>query len=285
MEYAVGGSIANLLKKYGQFNEILIRVYTKQILEGLEYLHYHKIIHRDIKGANVLVGNDGVCKLADFGAAKRIIGEDQGQYKSLRGTVNYMAPEVMRQDGHGRFADIWSLGCLVVEMATGCPPFSNITNPYAVFLHICNSDKLPELPSELSDSAKDFISKCFKRNPNSRSNVCELLEHAFIAAEPLYKTLGITQVEEQKNEDVEKAFHSTFVLALDSDETIRDSDPNHNVKAPFGTLRPIQRVERGQLEEEKEEYFIQRSVSSESAGPINYRPSHIAISVTNCLSD
>ena len=90
MEYVAGGTISSLLNKYGKFNETLIRVYTQQILEGLEYLHYHKIIHRDIKGANVLVGNDGVCKLADFGSAKRIIGiDDRGsQFKSLKGTTN-----------------------------------------------------------------------------------------------------------------------------------------------------------------------------------------------------
>lgn len=89
LEYVAGGSIASLLHKYGKFNETLIRVYTRQILEGLEYFHYHRIIHRDIKGANVLVTNDGICKLSDFGASKRIIGLlDQTQFKSLRGTVN-----------------------------------------------------------------------------------------------------------------------------------------------------------------------------------------------------
>ena len=89
MEYVAGGTITSLLNKYGKFNETLIRLYTQQILEGLEYLHFNKIIHRDIKGANVLVGNDGVCKLADFGSAKRFIGiEERSQFKSLKGTTN-----------------------------------------------------------------------------------------------------------------------------------------------------------------------------------------------------
>jgi len=130
LEYVAGGSIASLLGKYGKFNESLVRVYTRQIVEGLEYLHFHNIIHRDIKGANVLVNNEGVCKLADFGAAKKIYGlTDYTQFKSLRGTINWMAPEVIKQEGHGRYADIWSLGCTVLEMLTAKPPWHHKTNP------------------------------------------------------------------------------------------------------------------------------------------------------------
>ncbi len=100
----IGGSIAELLKKYGVFKEPLIRIYTKQILEGLEYLHAHDVVHRDIKGGNVLVDSNGVCKLADFGGAKKIYNAaNKEQYTSLRGTPYWMAPEVIKQTGHGRF--------------------------------------------------------------------------------------------------------------------------------------------------------------------------------------
>ena len=86
------------------FQETLIRNYTKQILEGLEYLHAHDAVHRDIKGANVLVDSNGVCKLADFGGAKKIYtSSSKEQYTSLRGTPYWMAPEVIKQTGHGRY--------------------------------------------------------------------------------------------------------------------------------------------------------------------------------------
>lgn len=129
LEHCAGGSIASLIGKYGKFNETLTRKCTKQILLGLEYLHSRNIIHRDIKGANVMVGQDGIAKLADFGSAKKIYGmTEEAQFHSLRGTVNWMAPEVMMQKGHGRFADIWSLGCSVLEMVTGKPPWHTRTN-------------------------------------------------------------------------------------------------------------------------------------------------------------
>lgn len=251
MEYVAGGTISSLLQKYGKFNETLIRVYTQQILEGLEYLHYNKIIHRDIKGANVLVGNDGVCKLADFGSAKQVIGvDDRHQFKSLKGTTNWMAPEVMRQEGHGRFADIWSLGCLVVEMATGKPPWHYKTNQIAVFMHVCTTDEVPQLPSELSDVSRDFILNCFKRKPSDRPNVCKLLRHPFI------NSLGSPQLELNlvRTED-NYASNSTKFSTIDprirdlsfessiidmpersSNENFEGLNPEHAVKAPFNDI-------------------------------------------------
>lgn len=114
-----------MIQKYAPLSEQLIRLYTKQILKGLEYLHSHQLIHRDIKAANVLVDRKGVCKLSDFGTAKMIFGMDE-KLNSLKGTVNWMAPEVIKQSGYGRYADIWSVGCTVYEMLTGGPPWSDI---------------------------------------------------------------------------------------------------------------------------------------------------------------
>jgi serine/threonine protein kinase len=97
-------------------------VYTKQILEGLEYLHVNNIVHRDIKGSNVLVDRNGVCKLADFGNSKRLYCTKNDN--QIKGTAHWMAPEVIKQLKYGRFSDIWSLGCTIIEMATGSPPWS-----------------------------------------------------------------------------------------------------------------------------------------------------------------
>lgn len=113
----------------------MIRVYSRQILEGLHYLHSHRIVHRDIKGANILIDNNGIAKLADFGAATNLIQSDDNP-KSLHGTPYWMAPEVIHQTGHSRQADIWSLGCTVIEMFTGKPPWNQFKTQVSALFHI-----------------------------------------------------------------------------------------------------------------------------------------------------
>ena len=90
---------------------------------GLAYLHSMRTVHRDIKGANLLVEKNGRIKLADFGMAKQMV-EHMSFTRSFKGSAFWMAPEVIRQRGHGVAADIWSVGCTVLEMATGNPPWS-----------------------------------------------------------------------------------------------------------------------------------------------------------------
>ena len=114
----------SIINKYGALSENVVKIYTTHILQGLEYLHYKRVIHRDIKAANVLVDRNGVCKLADFGTAK-CVHELNGQHNSMTGTVNWMAPEVIQQLNYGRAADIWSVGCTVYEMVTGVPPWND----------------------------------------------------------------------------------------------------------------------------------------------------------------
>ncbi|KAL0393145.1 UNVERIFIED_CONTAM: Mitogen-activated protein kinase kinase kinase NPK1 [Sesamum radiatum] len=101
LEFVPGGSISSLLGKFGSFPESVIRMYTKQLLIGLEYLHKNKIMHRDIKGANILVDNKACIKLADFGASKKVeaLATVTGA-KSMEGTPYWMAPEVIVQSGH-----------------------------------------------------------------------------------------------------------------------------------------------------------------------------------------
>ena len=111
-------SIASMLSKYGKFREPIIRGYTREILQGLGYLHDNQILHRDIKGQNILVDHAGVCKLADFGCSKDLFGAVAAVAQTLKGTPRFMAPEVLRNHGkHGKGytakADVWSVGCTV----------------------------------------------------------------------------------------------------------------------------------------------------------------------------
>ncbi|GAA0147972.1 non-receptor serine/threonine protein kinase [Lithospermum erythrorhizon] len=179
LEYVSGGSIYKLLKEYGELGETAIRSYTRQILSGLAYLHDKNTVHRDIKGANILVDPNGRVKLADFGMAKHLTG--QAGPLSFKGSPYWMAPEVIKNtSGCNLAVDIWSLGCTVLEMATSKPPWSQYEGVAAIF-KIGNGKELPEIPKHLSDDGKDFIRQCLQRNPFQRPSAANLLQHPFVS--------------------------------------------------------------------------------------------------------
>ncbi|KAJ9136373.1 hypothetical protein P3X46_033458 [Hevea brasiliensis] len=179
LEYAPGGTLLDALcNRGGWLDESMIRSYTRQILLGLHYLHSNGIVHRDIKGHNILVTRAGA-KLADFGCA-RWVDEVLATNTTIAGTPVYMAPEVARGEHQGFPADIWALGCTVLEMATGRAPWANFSDPVFALYQIGFSGNVPEIPSFMSKQAKDFLSKCLKRDPTERWSADELLEHAFI---------------------------------------------------------------------------------------------------------
>ncbi|OMO56221.1 hypothetical protein COLO4_35736 [Corchorus olitorius] len=178
LEYVSGGSIHKLLQEYGAFKEPVIQNYTRQILSGLAYLHGRNTVHRDIKGANILVDPNGEIKLADFGMAKHITA--CGTMLSFKGSPYWMAPEVvMNTNGYNLAVDIWSLGCTILEMATSKPPWSQYEGVAAIF-KIGNSKDTPEIPDHLSNEAKSFIRLCLQREPSARPTALELLDHPFI---------------------------------------------------------------------------------------------------------
>lgn len=178
LEYVPGGSIHKLINDYGPLEEPVIRIYTRQILSGLAYLHSMNTVHRDIKGGNLLVDTSGRVKLADFGMAKHINGP--ATPLSLKGSPYWMAPEVLMQKntGHDLAVDIWSLGCTVIEMATGKPPWSEYEGAAAMFKVF--KSEVPPIPDSLSPEGRNFVYCCLCRNPAQRPTASQLLEHAFV---------------------------------------------------------------------------------------------------------
>ncbi|KAL3528077.1 hypothetical protein ACH5RR_012733 [Cinchona calisaya] len=178
LEYVSGGSIHKLLQEYGAFREPVIQNYARQILSGLAYLHGRNTVHRDIKGANILVDPNGEVKLADFGMAKHITSASS--MLSFKGSPYWMAPEVvMNTNGYNLAVDIWSLGCTILEMATSKPPWSQYEGVAAIF-KIGNSKDMPEIPEHLSNNAKSFITLCLQREPSARPTALRLLDHPFV---------------------------------------------------------------------------------------------------------
>uniref|UniRef100_A0AAQ4NZY7 Mitogen-activated protein kinase kinase kinase 2 n=1 Tax=Gasterosteus aculeatus aculeatus TaxID=481459 RepID=A0AAQ4NZY7_GASAC len=180
MEYMPGGSIKDQLKSYGALTENVTRRYTRQILEGVSYLHSNMIVHRDIKGANILRDSVGNVKLGDFGASRRLqtICLSGTGIMSVTGTPYWMSPEVISGEGYGRKADIWSVGCTVVEMLTQRPPWAEFEAMAAIF-KIATQPTNPVLPAHVSDHSRDFLKRIFVET-KQRPSADELLRHIFV---------------------------------------------------------------------------------------------------------
>jgi mitogen-activated protein kinase kinase kinase len=190
LEYVPGGSVAKMLVTYGPLGESLIANFVRQILKGLAYLHSKDIIHRDIKGANILVDHQGSVKISDFGISKRVeastlmssgAGKKAGQRVSLQGSVFWMAPEVVKQTAYTRKADIWSLGCLIIEMLTGQHPHPNCSQLQAIFkIGRGSGEAKPTVPELASEPLKQFLEKTFEIEHEARPEAEELLESDWI---------------------------------------------------------------------------------------------------------
>ncbi|ESO08756.1 hypothetical protein HELRODRAFT_74186, partial [Helobdella robusta] len=189
MEFVPGGSVKDQIQDYGPLTESVTKRYTKQVLEGLEFLHSLMIVHRDIKGANILRDHEGNIKLTDFGAAKRLssivnktadVSKNLTGAKTMTGTPYYMSPEIIEGKRYGRKVDIWSLGCTVVEMLTGHPPWHEYEGVAAIFKIATQPHPSYKLPPDTSLQVKDFLSCCFERDPERRPSAKILYNHMFI---------------------------------------------------------------------------------------------------------
>ncbi|TVU45474.1 hypothetical protein EJB05_04963, partial [Eragrostis curvula] len=170
IELVTQGSLSSLYQKY-KLRESQVSAYTRQILNGLVYLHERNVVHRDIKCANILVHANGSVKLADFGLAKEM--SKINMLRSCKGSVYWMAPET-----YGSSADIWSLGCTVLEMLTRQIPFPNMEWTHA--LYMIGKGERPPIPNYLSKEAQDFIGQCVTVDPDQRPSAAQLLEHPFV---------------------------------------------------------------------------------------------------------
>uniref|UniRef100_A0A7N0UCC8 Protein kinase domain-containing protein n=1 Tax=Kalanchoe fedtschenkoi TaxID=63787 RepID=A0A7N0UCC8_KALFE len=191
LEHAAGGSVYDRVKRVGggRLSEAEVRSFTRSVLSGLREVHAAGFVHCDVKLQNILLCSSNsansetgvVAKIADFGLAKRRSrNRVAGNRDGFRGTPLYMAPETVVYGEFESPADIWAVGCAVVEMLTGAPAWKNESNVASLFLKI--SQQSPELPENLSSEIRDFLEKCFIRDAAGRWTAEMLLDHQFIAA-------------------------------------------------------------------------------------------------------
>jgi len=184
MEYCDGGSVQDVLKLCKvQLIEEQIAAIAQSMLEGLAYLHEHRVLHRDVKAGNVLLSSSGQVKLADFGVSAQLMHADQKQ-KTVVGSPYWMSPEVIVSAGYDHKADIWSLGITCIEMAEGKPPHYDMSPVRVIFI-------IPHRPAPtLQDASKwspefsDFLKKCLCKDPAERPTAAQLLSHPFVTRNP-----------------------------------------------------------------------------------------------------
>eukprot|EP00928_Gymnodinium_smaydae_P012603 TRINITY_DN14574_c0_g1_i3.p1 TRINITY_DN14574_c0_g1~~TRINITY_DN14574_c0_g1_i3.p1 ORF type:complete len:537 (+),score=95.56 TRINITY_DN14574_c0_g1_i3:63-1613(+) len=180
MEYVPGGSLAAILSEFGALEGMPLMTATAGMLQGLSYLHTRSpvVVHRDVKSGNVLVDADFNIKLSDFGCSKRC---DVSTSFTTQGSIPWMAPEVIVQDGYGRKADIWSLGCTCIELATAELPWGRgaFDNPMNAMRRIGMSNETPPVPEVLPPALRDLIQLTLQREPNERPSASRLLCHDY----------------------------------------------------------------------------------------------------------
>jgi myosin-3 len=182
LEYCEYGNIREIIKngrkKGVKISEIEISSIIYMVLKGINFIHQKNLIDRDIKGRNILVGNNGVVKLCDFGICRQYIKNKMKKYRG--GSPYWMAPEILRKEEYNQNIDIWALGITCIELAEYEPPYSKLS-PEEVMKKIikCPPQGLTN-PTIWSNEFNDFISKCLIVNKNKRPFSDELLKHDFI---------------------------------------------------------------------------------------------------------
>ncbi|PIK47185.1 putative ribosomal protein S6 kinase alpha-5, partial [Apostichopus japonicus] len=187
LDYVSGGELFTHLYQREHFTEEQVKVYIAEIALALEHLHKLGIIYRDIKLENILLDNEGHVILTDFGLSKEFLPDSDGRTYSFCGTIEYMAPEVVRggSDGHNKAVDWWSLGVLTYELLTGASPFTvegEKNSQGEISRRILNVN--PPMPHKFSKEARDFISKLLVKEPGRRlgagpTGIEEIRRHPF----------------------------------------------------------------------------------------------------------
>lgn len=185
LEYVSGGSIKVLVDKFNNLEEKVVSSYTRQILEGLCYLHRNNIVHRNLKATNILIDASGTIKLSDFGTLRfdRFSEEnpqENNKNSPSKSPLYWLAPEVVMKKALGKPADIWSVGCVALEMLTGSPPWKGLAKNNDELTKLITSGAHPNFPVEISEVCRDFLMKTLKFKPEDRPTALDLLEHPFV---------------------------------------------------------------------------------------------------------
>ncbi|XP_062863547.1 mitogen-activated protein kinase kinase kinase kinase 3 isoform X1 [Trichomycterus rosablanca] len=236
MEYCGGGSLQDIYHVTGPLLESQIAYVSRETLQGLYYLHNKSKMHRDIKGANILLTDNGYVKLADFGVSAQI-SATLAKRKSFIGTPYWMAPEVAaveRKGGYNQLCDIWAVGITAIELAELQPPMFDLHPMRALFLMTKSNFQPPKLKDKVkwTNNFHHFVKMALIKNPKKRPTADKLLQHPFVS-QPLSRTLAIELLDKASNPD----------HIEEHDVEDEDADPESPVSVP-SRIKPISRSAR-----------------------------------------
>ncbi|KAI8054141.1 kinase-like domain-containing protein [Gilbertella persicaria] len=232
LEYAENGSLISTLKAFGAFPEKLVASFCAKILKGLDYLHDNQVVHCDLKAANILTTKTGDVKLTDFGVSLNLklkaVDAD-----TISGTPNWMAPEVIELKGATTKSDIWSLGCTLIELVTGKPPYSDMLAMSAMFRIV--EDDYPPLPDTISQDMHEFLLCCFQKDPEKRSSSKQLLQHPWILKNQRKKKIAVKGQHDMEptKKPLVSSNHQTRYYSLNS-TTFDDNNHHQFIQTSFG---------------------------------------------------
>ncbi|XP_077059841.1 mitogen-activated protein kinase kinase kinase kinase 3 isoform X7 [Siphateles boraxobius] len=234
MEYCGGGSLQDIYHVTGPLTESQIAYVTRETLQGLYYLHSKGKMHRDIKGANILLTDNGYVKLADFGVSAQITAT-LAKRKSFIGTPYWMAPEVAaveRKGGYNHLCDIWAVGITAIELAELQPPMFDLHPMRALFLMTKSNFQPPKLKDKVkwTNNFHNFVKLALTKNPKKRPPADKLLQHPLVS-QPLSRILAIELLDKANNPD-----HSSYT-DLDDD----DPEPEFKYRGLFLPVSPLSR--------------------------------------------
>ncbi|XP_043108191.1 mitogen-activated protein kinase kinase kinase kinase 3 isoform X6 [Puntigrus tetrazona] len=234
MEYCGGGSLQDIYHVTGPLTESQIAYVTRETLQGLYYLHNKGKMHRDIKGANILLTDNGYVKLADFGVSAQITAT-LAKRKSFIGTPYWMAPEVAaveRKGGYNHLCDIWAVGITAIELAELQPPMFDLHPMRALFLMTKSNFQPPKLKDKVkwTNNFHTFVKLALTKSPKKRQSADKLLQHPFVS-QPLSRILAIELLDKANNPD-----HSSYT-DLDDD----DPEPEFKYRGLFLPVSPLSR--------------------------------------------
>ncbi|XP_068108356.1 ribosomal protein S6 kinase alpha-5 [Hyperolius riggenbachi] len=233
LDYINGGELFTHLSQREKFTEKEVRLYIGEIVLALEHLHKLGIIYRDIKLENILLDSSGHVVLTDFGLSKEFLSDETERTYSFCGTIEYMAPEIVRggEAGHDKAVDWWSLGVLMYELLTGASPFTvdgEKNSQMEISKRILKND--PPYPPEISDAGKDFIRFLLMKDPNKRLG-CGPGGSDDIKKHPFFKSINWDDLAAKK---VSAPFKPVIKDELDVgnfSEEFTDMDPTYSPAA------------------------------------------------------